>query len=95
MHSIQVKKRINNIVNRKLLNKYNTKNLKIIHSILFSGWYYGERIRDGETGWFPGNHTTEIASQHVRARNLKQRYRLLALSGNYLQQQEQMRKQKS
>lgn len=59
------------------------------------GWYFGERIRDRETGWFPGNHTTEIASPHLRARNLKQRYRLLALSGNYLQQQEQMRKQKS
>ncbi|CAG2054889.1 unnamed protein product, partial [Timema podura] len=48
------------------------------------GWYQGERIRDGETGWFPGNYTVEVASTHVRARNLKQRYRLLALSENYL-----------
>ncbi|KAK5645320.1 hypothetical protein RI129_006620 [Pyrocoelia pectoralis] len=48
------------------------------------GWYHGERIRDGESGWFPANYTAEIANPHVRARNLKQRYRLLALSENYL-----------
>ncbi|XP_041977510.1 uncharacterized protein LOC121731895 isoform X2 [Aricia agestis] len=50
------------------------------------GWYYGERTRDGESGWFPGAYTAEIASPHVRARNLRQRYRLLALSGTYLGQ---------
>ncbi|RVE54985.1 hypothetical protein evm_000352 [Chilo suppressalis] len=50
------------------------------------GWYYGERTRDGESGWFPGAYTAEIASAHVRARNLRQRYRLLALSGTYLGQ---------
>ncbi|XP_028172175.1 ephexin-1 isoform X2 [Ostrinia furnacalis] len=48
------------------------------------GWYYGERTRDGEAGWFPGAYTAEIASPHVRARNLRQRYRLLALSATYL-----------
>ncbi|XP_017775563.1 PREDICTED: uncharacterized protein LOC108561925 [Nicrophorus vespilloides] len=48
------------------------------------GWYHGERIRDGETGWFPANYTVEVANPHVRARNLKQRYRLLAFSENYL-----------
>jgi len=51
------------------------------------GWYQGERVRDGERGWFPGNYTSEVASAHVRARNLKQRYRLLALSGNFLETQ--------
>ncbi|KAG6448704.1 uncharacterized protein LOC115442575 isoform X2 [Manduca sexta] len=50
------------------------------------GWYYGERTRDGEAGWFPGSYTAEIASPHVRARNLRQRYRLLALSSTYLGQ---------
>jgi neuronal guanine nucleotide exchange factor len=54
---------------------------------IFVGWYQGERIRDGERGWFPGNHTVEVLSAHVRARNLKQRYRLLALSGNFLEAQ--------
>lgn len=58
------------------------------------GWYHGERIRDGEKGWFPGNYTSEIASQHARAKNLKQRYRLLAMSGSYLQSQHDKIKKK-
>lgn len=53
-------------------------------SIIGAGWFFGERIRDGETGWFPANYTLEVANPHVRARNLKQRYRLLAFSENYL-----------
>ncbi|PSN52299.1 hypothetical protein C0J52_08549 [Blattella germanica] len=59
------------------------------------GWYQGERIRDGERGWFPANHTVEIISSHVRARNLKQRYRLLALSGNFLESQRKEKQAKS
>ena len=51
------------------------------------GWYQGERMRDDQRGWFPGNYTVEIASSHVRARNLRQRYRLLALSGNFIEEQ--------
>jgi len=50
--------------------------IKVLKKVA-DGWYYGERIRDGAEGWFPANHTKEIASAHVRARNLKQRYRLL------------------
>ena len=45
------------------------------------GMYEGERIRDGERGWFPSSYTAEIQSRHVRAKNLRQRYRLLLLSG--------------
>ncbi|CAB3386457.1 Hypothetical predicted protein [Cloeon dipterum] len=48
------------------------------------GWYQGERIRDGECGWFPENYCKEILSSHVRARNLRQRYRLLALTSEYI-----------
>ncbi|KAJ6640769.1 Ephexin-1 [Pseudolycoriella hygida] len=51
------------------------------------GWYHGERIRDGAQGWFPGNHTEEVASPHVRARNLKQRYRLLTFTAAYYESQ--------
>ncbi|XP_060800415.1 uncharacterized protein LOC106140556 isoform X2 [Amyelois transitella] len=54
------------------------------------GWYYGERTRDGEAGWFPGAYTAEIASAHVRARNLRQRYRLLALSATYVGQKKRI-----
>ncbi|CAG9860623.1 unnamed protein product [Phyllotreta striolata] len=48
------------------------------------GWYHGERLRDGKMGWFPANHTVEIVNPHVRARNIKQRHRLLTFSENYL-----------
>ncbi|XP_017762307.1 PREDICTED: uncharacterized protein LOC108552329 [Eufriesea mexicana] len=49
------------------------------------GWYHGEKLLNGEQGWFPGNYTKEIASEHVRAKNLKQRHRFLMLNGNILQ----------
>lgn len=49
-------------------------------SPLIPGWYHGERLCDGTLGWFPANHTEEILNEHVRARNLRQRYRLLAAS---------------
>ncbi|KOC62561.1 Ephexin-1, partial [Habropoda laboriosa] len=49
------------------------------------GWYHGEKLLNSEQGWFPGNYTKEVASEHVRAKNLKQRHRFLAVSGNVLQ----------
>ncbi|XP_015594715.1 uncharacterized protein LOC107267462 isoform X1 [Cephus cinctus] len=52
---------------------------------MIDGWHHGEKLLDGEQGWFPGNYTKEVASEHVRARNLRQRHRILALSGNILQ----------
>ncbi|XP_054285707.1 uncharacterized protein LOC129002133 isoform X2 [Macrosteles quadrilineatus] len=55
------------------------------------GWFYGERTRDGEKGWFPGNYSREIASKHVRARNLKQRHRLLQLTADFVQQQRRVK----
>ncbi|EDW94768.1 rho guanine nucleotide exchange factor 5 isoform X2 [Drosophila yakuba] len=51
------------------------------------GWYQGERIRDGAVGWFPGSYTEELNSAHVRARNLKQRHRLLTFTATYLESQ--------
>ncbi|XP_014482404.1 PREDICTED: uncharacterized protein LOC106748424 isoform X2 [Dinoponera quadriceps] len=50
------------------------------------GWYHGEKLVGGVQGWFPANHTKEIASEHIRARNLKQRHRLLTLSSSVIQQ---------
>ncbi|XP_057326799.1 uncharacterized protein LOC130668493 isoform X2 [Microplitis mediator] len=50
------------------------------------GWNLGEKLVGGEQGWFPGNYTKEVASEHVRAKNLRQRHRLLALSESLLQQ---------
>lgn len=56
------------------------------------GWYFGERIRDGAQGWFPGNYVEEVNSMHVRARNLKQRHRLLLYTANFLESQKELKK---
>ena len=46
----------------------------------FTGWYEGERMRDSERGWFPKEYVSEIVNSHVRARNLRMKYRLLQVS---------------
>ena len=46
----------------------------------FSGWYEGERMRDSERGWFPKDNVIEIVNSHVRARNLRMKYRLMQVS---------------
>jgi len=38
------------------------------------GWSYGERLRDMSCGWLPISHCDEIEDEHVRARNMKQKY---------------------
>lgn len=50
------------------------------------GWAEGLRLRDDEKGWFPINHTDEIDSKHIRAKNLMQRYRLVTASKNIVSQ---------
>lgn len=44
---------------------------------LFTGWYEGERVTDGQHGWLPSSYTVELQNEHVRARHLKTRYKLL------------------
>lgn len=46
-------------------------------SQLDKGWLYVERCRDGVKGWIPNAITREIESEHVRARNFRQRYLFL------------------
>jgi len=36
-----------------------------------------ERCSDGSKGWIPKSYCREIESEHVRARNFKQRYLFL------------------
>ncbi|XP_061637062.1 ephexin-1 isoform X1 [Phyllopteryx taeniolatus] len=36
------------------------------------GWMMGERLHDGERGWFPSRLVEEIQSQEVRAQNLRE-----------------------
>uniref|UniRef100_A0ABM5EIW2 Rho guanine nucleotide exchange factor 15 n=1 Tax=Pogona vitticeps TaxID=103695 RepID=A0ABM5EIW2_9SAUR len=41
------------------------------------GWYEGVRLADGKKGWFPSRYVQEITNEHVRRRNLRERYRVL------------------
>ncbi|KAB5555834.1 hypothetical protein PHYPO_G00038700 [Pangasianodon hypophthalmus] len=41
------------------------------------GWYEGIRHSDGQKGWFPVKNVLEITSEHMRRRNLRERYRVM------------------
>lgn len=41
------------------------------------GWYEGIRLSDGQKGWFPISNVIEITNEHVRRRNLRERYRVM------------------
>ncbi|XP_071806028.1 uncharacterized protein [Asterias amurensis] len=56
------------------------------------GWYYGTRVGDNAKGWFPASYTQEIVNDHVLARNLKQRHRLLSLCDQRLRHGKIMKK---
>lgn len=40
------------------------------------GWMMGERLHDGESGWFPSRVVEEIQSKEVRAQNLREALRI-------------------
>ncbi|KAI3354707.1 hypothetical protein L3Q82_019202 [Scortum barcoo] len=40
------------------------------------GWMMGERLHDGERGWFPCRVVEEIQSKEVRAQNLREAFRI-------------------
>ncbi|ETE69602.1 Rho guanine nucleotide exchange factor 15, partial [Ophiophagus hannah] len=44
------------------------------------GWYEGIRLADGKKGWFPSCYVQEITNEHVRRRNLRERYRVLQVA---------------
>lgn len=41
------------------------------------GWMMGERLHDGERGWFPSRVVEEIHSKEVRAQNLREAFKIL------------------
>ncbi|XP_060922452.1 rho guanine nucleotide exchange factor 15 [Limanda limanda] len=41
------------------------------------GLYEGSRLSDGQKGWFPVGNVIEITNEHVRRRNLRERYRVI------------------
>ena len=62
----------------KLLMKINFRHcVSLYYPIPLAGMMYVEKTDDGSTGWVPGNITRELQSDHMRARNFKQRYQFL------------------
>lgn len=45
------------------------------------GWYEGSRLSDGQKGWFPEANVLEVTNEHVRRRNLRERYRVIQAAG--------------
>ncbi|XP_040887356.1 rho guanine nucleotide exchange factor 15 [Toxotes jaculatrix] len=45
------------------------------------GWFEGSRLSDGQKGWFPVGNVVEITNEHVRRRNLRERYRVIQAAG--------------
>uniref|UniRef100_A0AAV2KRZ4 Rho guanine nucleotide exchange factor 15 n=1 Tax=Knipowitschia caucasica TaxID=637954 RepID=A0AAV2KRZ4_KNICA len=46
------------------------------------GLYQGVRLSDGQRGWFPAENVIEITNEHVRRRNLRERYRVMQAASN-------------
>lgn len=59
--------------------------LFFVHSsylfLLSIGLYEGIRLSDGQKGWFPVANVLEITNEHVRRRNLRERYRVIQAAG--------------
>lgn len=54
---------------------YTDKNALCLHVILLA-WCYGERMRDGERGWFPASCATEITNPTAMESNVQRMKRL-------------------
>ncbi|VDM95227.1 unnamed protein product [Thelazia callipaeda] len=46
------------------------------------GWLFGERVRDGFSGWFPSSYVQQVLNDHVRAKNYRQRLRVIQAAAN-------------
>ncbi|KAI6054970.1 rho guanine nucleotide exchange factor 26 [Marmota monax] len=54
----------------------------LIYQRVGDGWYEGERLRDGERGWFPMECAKEITCQTTIDKNVERMGRLLGLETN-------------
>ncbi|KAM9604797.1 rho guanine nucleotide exchange factor 26 [Trichechus inunguis] len=54
----------------------------LIYQRVGDGWYEGERLRDGERGWFPMECAREITCQATISKNVETMGRLLGLETN-------------
>lgn len=49
---------------------------EVFCTVLLPEWCYGERMRDGERGWFPASCATEITNPAVIENNVQRMKRL-------------------
>ncbi|XP_018119267.1 rho guanine nucleotide exchange factor 26 isoform X2 [Xenopus laevis] len=54
----------------------------LVYQKVNDGWYEGERLRDGERGWFPVECAKEITCRATIEKNMERMGRLLALETN-------------
>ncbi|XP_053314930.1 rho guanine nucleotide exchange factor 26 [Spea bombifrons] len=54
----------------------------LVYQKINDGWYEGERLRDGERGWFPMECAKEITCRATIEKNMERMGRLLALETN-------------
>ncbi|XP_077344279.1 rho guanine nucleotide exchange factor 26 [Lithobates pipiens] len=54
----------------------------LVYQKVNDGWYEGERLRDGERGWFPMECAKEITCRATLEKNMERMGRLLALETN-------------
>nr|XP_020637586.1 rho guanine nucleotide exchange factor 26 [Pogona vitticeps]XP_020637588.1 rho guanine nucleotide exchange factor 26 [Pogona vitticeps]XP_020637589.1 rho guanine nucleotide exchange factor 26 [Pogona vitticeps] len=54
----------------------------LVYQKVNDGWYEGERLRDGERGWFPMECAKEITCQATIEKNMERMGRLLGLETN-------------
>ncbi|KAK6104181.1 RhoGEF domain family protein [Brugia pahangi] len=55
------------------------------------GWFYGERVRDCYSGWFPSSYVQQVLNDHVRAKNYRQRLRVIQAAADFRFHQKQMK----
>ncbi|MEQ2175410.1 Rho guanine nucleotide exchange factor 26 [Goodea atripinnis] len=80
-----------NVIQVEVIRTYTVKqpdelSLQVADVVLVSqqvdGWYEGERLRDGESGWFPAECAEKITCQATIERNMQRMDRLQELETN-------------
>ncbi len=62
-----------------LLNECKSRGIRSVYEPLVTlavGWCHGERMRDGERGWFPANCATQITNRTAMENNIQRMERL-------------------
>ncbi|KAL3994622.1 RhoGEF domain family protein [Acanthocheilonema viteae] len=47
------------------------------------GWFYGQKVHDWYSGWFPSSYVQQVLNDHVRAKNYRQRLRVIQAADDF------------